>query len=165
MKKTLLLVRHGKACSLDAFERDIDRVLIKRGVSDGYKVAGKLIQEGIVPELILSSPAARASHSAMIFTRAMHISSEIIKVLDILYHGSVHEMIEEIINVPDEINTVAIFSHNPGITDLAANLSSGATSFLPTTGTAIIDFDIISWKDILKSDPLKSRFIIPRELD
>ncbi|MBS0011447.1 MAG: histidine phosphatase family protein [Bacteroidales bacterium] len=164
MKRTVILVRHGKACALDAFEKDIDRVLTERGVNDGYKVAKKILKAGIKPDIILTSPAARASHSALIFARAMKTGTEIVKVREDFYHGSGSKMLKEVAGLPDEIGTVALFAHNPGISDLAEHLTGGATSFLPTTGVAILNYDTEKWQDINTSEPEGYDFIIPRAI-
>ena len=164
MKRTIILVRHGKACSYDAFEKDVDRVLIERGVNDGYRVAKKILESGIKPDIILTSPAARASHSALIFTRVMNTDTTIVRVVENMYYGSKPKMIEEISALPDEVKTVALFGHNPAISDLTEHLTDGATSFLPTTGAAIINYDIEQWKDIHTSNPTDYDFVIPKEL-
>ena len=164
MIRTVILVRHGKAVSYDAFKKDIDRVLAERGVNDGYKVAAKLIQNGDVPDLILSSPAARASHTALIFARAMNIGSSKVKVMDKFYHCSGNTMLDFLYTLPDDIETVAVAAHNPGITDLAYELTRGATNFLPTTGTAVIKYEADKWSDIGGLSPDDYYFIIPREL-
>ncbi len=164
MKRTIIIVRHGKACAHDIFEKDIDRVLIKRGVKDGYKVSKKIIKSGVKPDMILTSPAARASHSAIIFTRAMKTGSDIIKVVENFYPGSASKMMENISSLNDEVKTVALFGHNPSISDLAGHLTRGIMNFLPTTGTAIVHFEIDKWQDIYSSEPVDYSFIFPREL-
>ena len=88
MSKKIILVRHGKAVSPDTFTRDIDRVLAQRGINDGYKVGEKLKSEGIVPDLILTSPAARASHTALILSRTLNSGTNIIRVIKNFYHCS-----------------------------------------------------------------------------
>lgn len=165
MKRTIILIRHGKACDHAKFKRDIDRVLTERGVNDAYKVGSKLIQNGYRPDLILSSPAARASHTALILGRQMNLNSEEIKMKNILYHCSSTTILDEILCLPDEISTIAIAAHNPGITDLAYELSSGGTNFLPTTGVAVINYDIEKWSEITNIRPKDFFFILPREIN
>lgn len=164
MKRKIVLIRHGKAAPMDAFKKDIDRVLMERGVNDGYKVGYKLVEEGVKPDLILTSPAARASHTALILTRSMRVGSDILKVEDNLYHCTTESILNEITTLPDSVETVFIVAHNPGITDMAYHLSRGATTFLPTTGTAVLEFDIDSWDQLDGKDPESYLFIKPREL-
>lgn len=164
MKRKIILIRHGKAAPMETFKKDIDRVLQERGVNDGYKVGYKLVEDGIKPDIILTSPAARASHTALILARAMRIGNGITKVVDSLYHCTADSIMDDILSLPDSLTTVFVVAHNPGITDLAYHLSRGATTFLPTTGTAVIEFEAESWKDIPGSEPENFSLIKPREL-
>jgi len=164
MKRKIVLIRHGKAAPLDAFKKDIDRVLQERGVNDGYKIGYKLVEDGIKPDIIMTSPAARASHTALIIARAMRVGTSIIQIFDTLYHCSTDTINEAISSMPDSASTIFLVAHNPGITDMAYHLSKGATTFLPTTGTAVIEFDTESWKDITTKEPEQYYFIKPREL-
>lgn len=164
MKKTIVLIRHGKAVPIDTFKKDIDRVLAERGVNDGYKVGYKLVEDRIIPDLILTSPAARASHTAHILTRAMRVSSEMIKIIDTLYHCTTDSVMSEIKAVPDDIRTLFLVGHNPGITDMAYLLSGGATTFLPTTGVAILTFEADNWIEILQLQCVDFKMIKPKEL-
>ncbi len=164
MKRNVIIVRHGKACAHDIFERDIDRVLTKRGVNDAYKVSNRILKSGIKPDVIMTSPAARASHSACIFSRAMKTGTEIIRVIKDFYPGSASKMIDEIAALDDDVKTVALFAHNPGISDLASQMTKGIVGFLPTTGTAVVSFDLDKWQDIYSSELTDHSLIIPREL-
>ena len=164
MKRKIVLIRHGKAAPIDAFKKDIDRVLTEKGVYDGYKVGYKLVEDGIKPDLILTSPAARASHTALILARAMRVGTKILRVEDNLYHCTTDSIMKELNALPDKIGTVFLVAHNPGITDMAYHLSKGATTFLPTTGTAVLEFNSKSWKDIRSDEPEKYTFIKPKDL-
>ena len=164
MKKTIVLIRHGKAVSIDTFKKDIDRVLAERGVSDGYKIGYKLVEEKIIPDIILTSPAARASHTALILTRAMRVGSELIRVVDTLYHCTTDSVMAEIASLSDDIQTLFMVGHNPGITDITYLLSGGATTFLPTTGTAILTFEADSWIEIPQLKCIDFKMFKPKEL-
>ncbi|HUS86224.1 MAG TPA: histidine phosphatase family protein [Bacteroidales bacterium] len=164
MKKEIILVRHGKACSLDAFDKDIDRVLMERGVNDGYKVAESMLEKKVVPDLILTSPAARASQTALIFARALKTGSGIVNILDKLYHCSGDCILKQVCALPEDVNSVMVVAHNPGIIDLAYELTMGATNFLPTTGVVVIQYDANSWSEVSRSKPSKHFLIIPKEI-
>lgn len=163
-KKEIILIRHGKACSLDAFHKDIDRVLMERGVNDGYRVAEILIEKGVKPDIILTSPAARANHTALIFSRALNTGTEIVKIKKEFFHCSDETFLNDIYSLPDNINSVMIVAHNPGITDLAYELTKGGTSFLPTSGVAVIQFDTDTWPEISRKKPDNYYFIKPKEI-
>ena len=164
MSKEIILVRHGKAVTPDAFTRDIDRVLAPRGINDGYRIGEKLLSEGIVPNLILTSPAARASHTAFILSRVLNTGSDIIRVVKNFYHCNEDTFLNEIFTLDESVNSVLISAHNPGITDFAYDLTRGGTSFLPTTGVAIARFDIDKWTSLSKAKPEFTMFLKPKEL-
>ena len=58
--KTLLLLRHAKSSWKDADLDDHDRPLNKRGKRDAPRMSQLIVQQDLVPELILSSTAKRA---------------------------------------------------------------------------------------------------------
>ncbi len=70
--KELYIVRHGKSTQDYGNVSDIDRPLKERGVNDGYAMAKRLLSKNKIPELILTSPAVRALHSATIFARTFN---------------------------------------------------------------------------------------------
>ena len=164
MKKEIILVRHGKAADHNNYKRDIDRVLTERGVGDGYKIGEKLIKEGITPDLILTSPAARANHTALIIARVMKFEEDKLKFVNRLYHCSADTFLDEIYALPEDISSVMMVAHNPGVTDLAYELTRGGTTFLPTTGVAVIRFNGVTWKDIGSAKAIDSLIIKPKEL-
>jgi phosphohistidine phosphatase len=164
MKKEIILVRHGKAADHTTYKRDIDRVLTERGVGDGYKMGEKLIEEGISPDLILTSPAARANHTALIISRVMKLQEDKLKFVNRLYHCSADTFLDEIYSLPEDINSVMMVAHNPGVTDLAYELTRGGTSFLPTTGVAVIKFKGVLWKDIGSAKANDYLILKPKEL-
>ncbi len=140
--KEIILVRHGKACSLDAYNKDIDRVLMQRGVNDGYRVAEVLNEKKVKPDIILASPAARAIHTALIFSRTMAVGTDAIKIDRNLYHCPEDTILNSIYSLSGDVNSVMIVAHNPGITDVTYELTRGGTSFLPTTGIAVIQYNV-----------------------
>lgn len=164
MPKEIILVRHGKAVTPDSFTRDIDRVLTDRGINDGYKIGERLKEEGINPQLVLSSPAARASHTAFILSRVLNTGTDKIKIVKNLFHCSEDIFLNEIYALDNKLESVLISAHNPGITDLAYDLTRGETSFLPTTGVAVIRYDISKWTEISGAKPVYTLILKPKEL-
>lgn len=164
MAKEIILVRHGKAADHNTYKRDIDRVLTERGVRDGYKVAQKLLNEGIKPDLIITSPAARANHTAFIIARVLGYKTEKLALAQQLYHCAADVFLQEIYALPEKISSVMLVAHNPGVTDIAYELTHGGTTFLPTTGTAVIKYKGIEWKDVGTKAAKDYLIIKPKEL-
>lgn len=164
MPKELILVRHGKAVTPESFARDIDRVLAPRGINDGYKIGDKLKNEGIKPDMILTSPAARASHTAFILSRVLETKTDNIRVVKNFYHCNEDIFMNEIFTLDNKLNSILISAHNPGITDLAYYLTRGETSFLPTTGVAIVRFNTDKWTEISGAKPEYTLILKPKDL-
>ena len=164
MPKEIILVRHGKAITPDSFTRDIDRVLTERGINDGYKIGERLIAEGVNPDIVLTSPAARASHTAFIISRVLNIDTDKINIVRNLFHCSEDIFLDEIFSLDNDLDSVLISAHNPGITDLAYDLTRGGTSFLPTTGVALIRFNVSKWTEISSAKPDFTLILKPKEI-
>jgi len=63
MTKQLMLLRHGKSDWSADYQLDLDRPLAKRGKKAARAVGMFLDKTGQTPELILQSPARRASQT------------------------------------------------------------------------------------------------------
>ena len=146
--KRLFLVRHAKSSWDNPSLDDIDRPLNNRGKKNAPEMGIRLRKQGILPDLLISSPAIRA------YTTAKKISEEIgypkkkIEVDDRLYHGSSNSMISIVQGLKNKINSVMLFGHNPGFTDFA-NMLCGINIYnIPTTGIVAIDFSTDDWSAI-----------------
>ena len=85
MGKKIFIVRHGKSDWSTPDISDIDRPLKPRGIRDAYKMAKLLKQKKEQIELIISSPATRAIHTAIIFSRILQIPEKNILIEYKLY--------------------------------------------------------------------------------
>ncbi len=161
MALELVLVRHGDALSGKAGIKDIDRTLSHQGIIGSVQMASKLLQEGFDPEAVYTSPAARAMHTAMIFTRTLQKGTNIIELVDDLYYGTSSTIIEWITETYDGIKSLVIVGHNPGITEIVNTLSQGRSAFMPTNGIAWFKFDTASWGKVPESNLASFRFFAP----
>ncbi len=144
--KKLILVRHGKSSWEDLRLADHDRPLAKRGLRDAPTMALRLKERGIVPDLLLTSTAERAAHTAKITAQAFdQTSSEFIATRE-LYHSSYRNILSVIQSVEDRFDTVCVFGHNPGFNDLIDHLGEYIEN-LPTSGQYGFEADIQIWKD------------------
>lgn len=159
--KRLYLIRHGKSAWDSEGTQDIDRPLKEKGINDAYEMAGRLVRTGSLPELLLTSPAARASHTALIFARIMNVKDEAIEIRENLYLAGPSEILGVIGTIPDNINSAALFGHNPGFTDLANKLSNLRIDNVPTSGMVVMDFQTSLWKDISNKTLLSASFDYP----
>ncbi len=160
--KRLFIVRHGKSSWDYDSVKDLDRPLKERGISDGYKMAERLVERELKPEIIISSPGIRALHSAVIFHRVLKLSREALRIDPDLYLADEQEILSVIYGLNDQINSVMIFGHNPGFTDFTNYISTLNLMNIPTTGLAILDFQIDNWNQIAREKLVKEYFDFPK---
>ena len=151
-QKQLFIVRHGKSSWKYESIDDIDRHLKEKGIHDAYKMAKRLKDKKIKPDLIISSPAARAYHTASIFARTLDYSPEDITIQSHFYPGDDSKIINTIKELDDNVDSVMIFGHNPAFTDVANLFLSDNLDKLSTSGIAMVYFNTTSWKDIDKDN-------------
>lgn len=150
--KTLILVRHAKSSWDEAGLSDSERPLNDRGKKDAPEMAKRLRKRGLAIDALVSSPAERAFRTARFFAKEFDFKKDDIVVAKALY-GALSAHFEEVIGgLKDKVNTVAIFSHNPGITDYANTLTTVRTDNIPTCGVFAVQADVENWKAFAKAD-------------
>jgi phosphohistidine phosphatase len=152
MAKRLVIVRHGKSTWDYGGVEDIDRPLKEKGINYSYDVARMLKNDAVVPGLIISSPATRALHTAIIFARILDFSCEKIIIKEGLYEASENEVLKMIGQTPDDIEVLMVFGHNPFSSSLANRFLQGGIDNVPTSGAVLLDFPVDKWNEISKSD-------------
>lgn len=164
MIKNLYIVRHGKSTWDYESTSDIDRPLKERGIKDAYTMSERLLKRNQVPELIISSNAARALHTATIFARTFKLNSKQIVINGDLYLTSPNTAIDIVSSTDNDIHSLMIIGHNPTFTDLANYYLKDKIDNMPTTGIAGFKFEINTWAEIKKSLPIESFFDYPKNI-
>ena len=146
--KKLFIVRHAKS-SWDFPELDdFDRPLNKRGKRNAPEMGQRLASRNVLPDLLITSPAKRAAATARRIAEEIHYPTEKIVKDGLLYHGSNINTLKLIQAVANDVHSLMIFGHNPGLTDLTNKLSGSDIYNIPTCGIAEIDFDIATWNEL-----------------
>ncbi|MBS1774880.1 MAG: histidine phosphatase family protein [Bacteroidetes bacterium] len=145
-KKTLVLIRHAKSSWANPLQSDFDRSLNERGEKDAPLMGERLLKLNILPDLIISSTAKRAAQTAKKIAQALHYDIGKIKWDDGLYHCIPQVLEETAIAQSDELQTVFIVAHNPGITDFVNELSDQfRIDNMPTCGVVATTIQAKSW--------------------
>ncbi len=144
--KKLFFIRHGKATHEPM--PDEKRFLTEKGIKRSRKYAKKLKKAGIKPDLILSSPAVRARQTAEIFAEILDYPKDKIILKKNFYFEPEELVLNEILSLPPEADTVFLVGHNPLWTDLADYYSNDEIWHLRTSGVAGIGFDTDDWTEI-----------------
>lgn len=145
--KTLILIRHAKSDWQDITLDDFDRPLNGRGKTDAPMMAERLLKRDIIPDIFVCSPARRAKKTATIFAETFGVEKNTISFEQDLYLAPPYVFSEVINRLNDDGNIVAIFSHNPGITDFANTLTNARIDNMPTCAIFAVEADIDSWSD------------------
>lgn len=122
--KTILLVRHAKSSWENFAVADIDRPLNDRGKRNAPDMAARLLKRNIFIDAFISSPAKRAFTTAKLFCEAYETDKSQIIVVPSLYEPTHAAFVQAIAQAPQTAATIALFSHNPGITAFANALVS-----------------------------------------
>ncbi len=144
--KTLLLMRHGKSSWKNEGLADHERPLKKRGRKDTKRIAKEILKQDLMPDLILSSPATRASETVEILTENLDYQNKT-QYVDELYMGEPQDFIDALREMTDDENIVLIVAHNPGL-EAYLQIIDGEIESMPTAGLGYLVLALEDWKNI-----------------
>jgi phosphohistidine phosphatase len=161
--KTLLILRHAKSSWLESGLADHDRPLNKRGQRDAPRMGRLLRQEDLVPDLIISSSAVRASKTAQQVIEESGYEGEL-RLERELYASEPEAYLDILQLLPDEVGRVMVVGHNPGLEELL-ELLTGDWRRLPTAALAQVSLDLDVWQDL--SEETRGKLVnlwLPRQI-
>ena len=150
--KTLLLIRHAKSSWDQPGVSDFDRPLNERGKKDAPEMAKRLKEKGIELDHLISSPAKRARKTAKYFAEEFGFKKDDIKLVEALYGATQTEFLQAVKEIEDNYGTVALFSHNPGVSDFASSLTNVRVDDMPTCAVFALQIGTDNWKDFLDAE-------------
>ena len=163
--RSLYLLRYAKSSWDDPALADHDRPLAPRGRRDGKLIAEHMRSEGIEPELVLCSSAVRTQETLELIQPALARTT--VAVEDELYGASPDELLGRIRAVPDEVASVLVIGHNPGLHQLALVLaaSGGERDRLrekfPTAALATLAF---RGSSVAPGSATLAAYVVPKQL-
>lgn len=143
--RTLVLLRHAKA-DRPGGVADFDRPLTKRGRKDAAAAGGWLVDHGLLPDLVVCSPAHRAKET-------WHgVATSLPQAADVRYDTTVYdattaELLGVVKALPDTARVVLLIGHNPAFEDLSLRLDPAGGGELRTAGIAVHAIDG-SWSTV-----------------
>lgn len=146
----LTLVRHAKSSWADDALSDFERPLNPRGRRDAPRMARRLLEAGLKPDRLVSSPALRAITTASLFAKTFGIADTGIVADPRIYEASLATLLIVVAGLDPAATSVMLFGHNPGLSELAAHLSDGPYRDLPTCAAATIAFSGSGWTSKLR---------------
>ena len=151
--KILLLIRHAKSSWALSDQKDFDRPLTERGLHDAPEMARRLLERPLSIDAFVSSPAERARQTATLMIREWKKGkAPALSYINSLYLAE-PEMIERVVmRLDNGLNSVAIVSHNPGITDFVNRLTSVRIDHMPTCAVYAVRVHTDNWKEFSKAE-------------
>jgi phosphohistidine phosphatase len=159
--KKILIMRHAKSDWADSSLADIERPLNERGRREAPVMGEELKKLGLMPDMIISSPAVRARQTAQLVVQYLGFEGDII-FSDYLYFGKLISVIDVLKDLPEKCNTVLIFGHNPTWEELVHKLS-GKPHEMSTAAVAVLNFDK-KWHELSGSSCKFEKILSPKNI-
>lgn len=166
--RRLVVLRHAKSAWPDGVP-DHERPLAPRGRRDA-PVAGRVLAEkDCLPDLALCSTAVRARQTWE-SASAQWGTPPPVRYASRVYAAEVGELLDVLREVPDEVRTLLLVGHNPGLEELVLDLAGDAlgdalddvrTKF-PTSAIAVLSWHGDSWASLAPGTALLTDMIVPR---
>ena len=158
--KQLLLLRHAKS-SWESLAEDRNRSLTQGGVNRIKRMAKASSELFKSYEVVFSSPANRAMHTACVMMCEVQMPFEYFNLREQLYTFKVSELINFIKSLPDHYSKVICVGHNPAFTYAVSTLSTTNLDHLPTAALAQIQFEQNKWEHIKNG---KAQIGLPKDI-
>ncbi len=161
--KTVLIVRHAKSATADFGQSDFDRSLNKRGKEDSIEMAKRISKEIKHIDAFISSPAKRARKTAEKFIGQYGLEKENLILVPSLYEAGLNDFYDVVENLDDSYETIALFSHNPGITDFANSQNCLDIFNMPTGSVFAFQTNTDQWSQIRIAERKLLFFYLPKD--
>jgi phosphohistidine phosphatase len=166
--KQLFLLRHAKSSWDDADLADHDRPLAPRGERALKLMAEHLGRERVTPALVLCSSAVRTRETLERIAPALGEGIPV-EIERGLYGASEQRLLERLRAVDDEVESVMLIGHNPGVAQLARSLAGSGRNVAdlsgkyPTGAVATLEFSG-RWGDLQPGRAELTDFVTPKQL-
>ena len=169
---SLMLLRHAKSNPSKPGLEDMGRTLTGRGKRAAKAMGAYMAANGLVPDRVLCSPAARTRETWKFVGRELGAASKILFEKDVYNFGDGEELLNCLRRHAGEAKSVLLIGHNPSIAGLAKRLARKGDRKIrarletkyPTGALAIIKLDAASWAAVAEGAGTLSRFVRPRDI-
>jgi phosphohistidine phosphatase len=167
--RQLTLLRHAKSSWAEDGQADRERPLAPRGRKAAHRLAGYLREQGVRPEVVLCSPAARATETLELIRPGLGEEVDV-RLDEALYGAGARELLERLRRLPDGVGWAMVVGHNPGLQQLVVLLARDgplrekARSHFPTGALASMRLRDGVWADLGPGRVDLFSYVAPREL-
>jgi phosphohistidine phosphatase len=148
MQRLLIICRHAESNDPYPFQPDFERELTKNGIHQA-NITGQWIRDNFQKvDVLLSSPARRASATARQIASRLYLDAEDITYDPELYNARESVLMNALGRLPATAERVVLVGHNPGITRLARTLSEQQVAYLEPAAVLAISLELNEWEEI-----------------
>ncbi|GLK81144.1 SixA phosphatase family protein [Methylopila turkensis] len=168
--RRLILFRHAKSDWSSSVD-DHDRGLAPRGRRAAGPMGAWLAGRGFRPDLVVCSTALRAARTWNL-ARAAFTPAPATELTDEIYEAGDRALLEVVRRTPQEVQTLMLVGHNPGLADLTERLAGSGDSEarralsvkFPTAAIAVLDVPFDAWEAVAPGSARLDRFVTPKIL-
>ena len=160
--KTVYLIRHAKSDWSGSVD-DHERPLNERGKRDAPMMAVRLSDRNVKIDRFISSTAKRAFSTALAFASAFGRKKSDIVEQPILYMPSPDTFFSAMEKFDNKDKSVAVFSHNNGITDFVNSLQLVKIDNMPTCSIFAFRVKTDDWSNIRQAEKEYIFFDFPKK--
>jgi phosphohistidine phosphatase len=163
--KTVYIIRHAKSSWAEFKLPDFERPLNERGKSDAPSMAKRLLAKKIKIDAFLTSPAKRAKKTCSLFCEEYGVKDDKMIIVESLYLAPPETFFEVVNNLDNKYKHVAIFAHNPGVTDFVNQLTKEVhIDEMPTCSIFAVEAKVDDWKEFKDAEKKFLFFDYPKQL-
>jgi phosphohistidine phosphatase len=162
MERLLLVLRHGKSKWGPEFDTDFERPLAPRGKRSAKAVGEMLASHKPKVQLIVTSPATRALHTAQLVQH--ELGSVPVTEAEQAYAASAAELLEVVAGLPSECSCALIVGHNPGLEELVYELTADSSVLLKTCSLAEVQLRGDTWQQAVQARGALRKLTHPGDL-
>ena len=164
MTKHLYLLRHAESPQKQLHESDKQRGLTASGLNQSLLIGKYLLENKIVPDLVICSTAIRARATAQRVTDILKLDERTIVFKEELYEASTRTFLGLIHQIEDSKLNVLVVGHNPGITHIAEYICGGGVPEMQPAGLVTITVPSTSWAEVSKENCNFIQYISPSSI-
>ena len=145
----LILMRHAQAAPAELGAEDFTRPLTPAGRRAAAQAARTLAGTDVRIERVLLSPARRTQETAAIVARELKLAETLLQAVPELYAAPLAVIREVIRREHGGARSLLVVGHNPGISELARQLSvQPGRGHLPTAGLCRLPLTEAQWRQL-----------------
>ncbi len=136
--REVILLRHAHAEPADTGQADFDRPLSPHGLAEADAAGRWLLEQRLVPDRVLCSPARRARET---LEAILGLTGYVEQRLEPCIYEATSGTLADLLDGHRDVERLLLVGHNPGLERLVALMHSGQSGYyrgMPTASIAVL---------------------------